>query len=136
MVWERWVDNWYITREKFLKSAIPIWPLRVVVFNLIYRNVAGTLYGKGLTRHSRDEIVGFITEAAKTMSVLVGEKGLIKGKECSVNAFLIGLLIAVFEFSDLSPVLCGEISKYPNLMSYRETMAEKYFPDRKLKEKK
>jgi len=130
------VDNWYLTREKFLKSAIPIWPLRVVVFNLIYRNVSRTLYGKGLTRHSRDEIVGFITEAVKTMSVLVGEKGLINGKECSVNAFLIGFLIAVFEFPDLCPVLCGEISKYPNLKSYRETMAEKYFPDRKLKEKK
>ena len=98
--------------------------------------MSGTLYGNGLLRHSRDEIVGFITEAVKTLSVLVGEKGLIEGKECSVNAFLIGFLIAVFEFPDLCPVLCGEISKYPNLMSYRETIAEKYFPDRKLKEKK
>ena len=130
------MDNWYLTREKFLKSAIPIWPLRVVIFNFIYRNVSGTLYGNGLLRHSRDEIVGFITEAVTTLSVLVGKKGLIEGKECSVNPFLIGFLIAVFEFPDLCPVLCGEISKYPNLMSYRETMAEKYFPDRKLKEKK
>lgn len=136
MVWERWVDNWYVTREKFFKSAIPIWPLRVVVFNLIYRNVSGTLYSMGLTRHSRDEIVGYIAEAVKTMSVLVGEKGLIEGKECSANAFLIGFLIAVFEFPDQAPVLCGEISKYSNLMSFRETMAEKYFPERKLKEKK
>jgi len=136
MVWERWVDNWYLTREKFFATIIPIWPLRVVVFNLIYRNVAGTLYGKGLTRHSRDEILGFVAEAVKTMSVLVGEKGLLEGKECSVNAFLLGFLIALFEFPDLTPILCGEISKYPNLISFQETWAAKYFPERKLKEKK
>jgi hypothetical protein len=136
MVWERWIDNWYLTRETMFKPAVPLYPLRVVVFNLIYRNLSGMLYGKGLTRHSRDEIVGFIAEAVKTMSVLVGDKGMIKGKECSVNAFFIGFLIVLFESEEINPVLCGEIRKYPNLVKYRETMARKYFPERKLKEVK
>src|SRR5579859_4215170 len=86
LIWDRWIDNWYTTRETFFSEAIPLLPLRVIIFNLIYRKLAAMLYTKGITRHSKKEIQGFIAEQAKAMSVLVGETGLFEGKKCAVNA--------------------------------------------------
>ena len=70
MIWDRWIDNWYATRESFFADAIPFYPARVVIFNLVYRKLAGMLYTKGITRHSKEDIQGLIAEAAKAMSVL------------------------------------------------------------------
>lgn len=74
LLWDEWIDNWYETREHFFAEAIPFYPLRVVIFNFIYRGISSTLYGKGITRHSRDEILSFIADGARTMSVLVEKR--------------------------------------------------------------
>jgi len=133
-VWDRWIDNWYVTRETFFRQYIPFWPLRVVVFNFIYRNIASTLYGNGTMRHSREEILGMIEEGYKTLSVLVGEKGLFDGKPCAVNAYLGGLMVSVMDGKEVTVNSYREISKYPNLKKWTEEWAAKYFPERKIAE--
>jgi hypothetical protein len=90
------------------------------------------LYGKGITRHSRDEVLSLIADGVKTMSVLVGEKGLFDGKPCAVNAFLFGILVSFLEGRETNKAFHREISKYPNLKRWAESMNEKYFPERKL----
>jgi hypothetical protein len=130
-VWDKWIDNWYETRETFFLREIPLYPVRVIVFNLIYRNISSLMYGKGITRHSREEILSLIADGVKTMSVLVGEKGLFDGKPCAVNAFLFGMLVSFLEGPETNKAFHGEISKYPNLKRWTESMNEKYFPERK-----
>jgi hypothetical protein len=82
-------------------------------------------------RHSREEIVGFIEEATKGMGDLVGESGMFEGRECSSNAFLFGLLVALTQTTDLCPIWNLEIGKYPNLRKWMESWVVKYFPERK-----
>ena len=132
LVWDRWIDNWYETREKYFTKDIPFYPIRVIIFNIIWRKLSLTLYWKGITRHSREEIISFIAESAKVLSEFVGEKGLFDGKPCSVNAIVSGLLISVYELPELNKTSYEEFSKYPNLRRWTESMVAKYFPERKL----
>jgi hypothetical protein len=132
MVWEKWIDNWYPTRETFFAKAIPFYPMRVVIFNFVYRDINDMMYKKGIGRHAKEDIVSFIVESVKTISVLVGDKGLLEGKPCSANAFLFGLLVAVMLTPDLTPIWNAEVAKYPNLKRWTESWVEKYFPERKL----
>lgn len=133
LMWDKWIDNWYTTRESFFAQSIPIYPLRVIVFNIIYRRISSMLYTKGITRHSKGEIQGFIAESARAMSVLVGDKGLFDGKKCSVSAFMLGLLVSIYEWPELNTSWIPEVEKYPNLKRWMERMVKEYFPERKLK---
>ena len=134
MIWDKWIDNWYDCRETFFARAVPFYPARVVIFNfVVYRNISSMLHAKGITRHSKPEIVSFIAEAAKAMSVLVGEKGMFNGKPCAVNAFMMGILIAIYDWPQLNKAWAPEIAKYPNLRRWTENMISTYFPERKLR---
>jgi hypothetical protein len=132
-VWDKWVDNWYETRETMFSSVVPFYPLRVVVFNLVYRDIAGTLWGKGIMRHSRDEIVGMIADGFRDLSVLVGDKGFFEGKACSVNAYLGALLVCLMEGRATSTNSVRELEKYPNLKKLAVEWAAEYFPERKIR---
>jgi glutathione S-transferase len=131
-VWDKWIDNWYETRETLFAEIVPFYPLRVVVFNFIYRDIAGTLWGKGIMRHSREEIVGMIADGFRDMSVLVGDKGFFDGKPCSVNAYLGALIVCLLEGRATSKNSVRELEKYPNLKKLAVDWAAKYFPERKL----
>ena len=80
--------------------------------------------------------MGFIAEAVKAMSVLVGEKGMFEGKKCSVNAFMMGILVSVYEWPELNRSWLPEVEKYPNLKRWMEGMVKEYFPERTLKYQK
>ena len=88
------------------------------------------LYGMGITRHSKEEIVSFISEAAKAMSVLVGKTGFFDGRVCSANATLFGVLVGIQEAGKMTSTWNIEIAKYPNLVEWVEDMKKKYFPER------
>ena len=88
------------------------------------------LYGMGITRHSKEDIISFIAEASKAMSVIVGEKGFLDGRVCSANAILFGMLVGIQEAGEMTPTWNAEIGKYPNLMKWVEDMKIKYFPER------
>jgi len=136
MIWDKWIDNWYASRESFFADLVPFYPARVVIFNLVYRKLASMLYTMGITRHSKEDILGFIAEAVKAMSVLVGERGMFEGKKCSVNAFMMGILVSVYEWPELNRSWLPEVEKYPNLKRWMEGMVKEYFPERSLKYQK
>ena len=35
-VWDKWIDNCYETRENFFSKNIPFYPMRAIIFNIIY----------------------------------------------------------------------------------------------------
>ena len=91
-----------------------------------------TLYLQGVARHSKAEILSFIEEAVKSLSVLVGDKGFLEGRANGANACLFGLLVSVFNGPEMSAHWYKEVIKYPNLRKFTVEMAEKYFPERKI----
>jgi glutathione S-transferase len=132
VIWEKWIDQWYKTREAFFGKVIPLYPMRVLVFTFIYRDLNKMLYSMGIARHSKEDILSFIADAIKAISVLVGDTGLFGGRACSANAYLFGLLVAIIQMPDLCPVFNAEVAKYPNLRRWTESWVERYFPERKL----
>jgi hypothetical protein len=133
MLWDRFIDNWYETREGLVAEALPIYPVRVILFKILYRRYTTTLRNKGILRRSREDNVATIAEAVKTMSVLVGERGMFDGKPCSVTAFIFGILIAMYEWPKLNKAWTAELVKYPNLKSWTEGMVARYYPEREFR---
>jgi len=133
MLWDRFIDNWYYTREGLVAGALPFYPIRVVLFKVLYRRYTTTLRNKGIIRKPREEIVATIAEAVQTMSVLVGEKGMFDGKPCSVSAFLFGILVCMYEWPKLNKAWTVELAKYPDLRSWTEGMVTRYYPEREFR---
>jgi len=91
-----------------------------------------TLHCQGVTRHSKVEILSFISDAAKHLSVLCGEHGLLGGRATTANACLLGHLITVYNGPTMSSNWYREISKYPNLRTWTDGMIAKYFGERSI----
>jgi len=107
-----------------------------MILPLINRRVSKymkkTLWCEGILRHEREEIVAFIEEAAKNMSILVGEKGIMEGKAKVVNSYLLGFLVCVYNGQDMAANWCKAIRKYPNLRAFADNMCAEHFPERNI----
>jgi hypothetical protein len=134
MLWDRFIDNWYETREGLVaETFLPFYPIRVVLFKILYRRYASILRNKGILSKSKEDLVAIIAEAVKTLSVLVGDTGMFEGKPWSLSAFLFGILVAMYEWPKLNKAWTAELVKYPNLRSWTECMMARYYPDREFK---
>lgn len=78
---ERWIDNFYVQREKVLE-ALP-WLLRVLIGAMIYRGHVKTLHGQGTGRFSAEEARGFREEIWRRLNGMLAESRRKRaGKEC------------------------------------------------------
>lgn len=68
---ERWIENYYIQRDKALWS-VP-YPVRVVVGLLVHRKITSMLQVQGTGRYSDDEIRVFKREIWETVNALLEE---------------------------------------------------------------
>jgi hypothetical protein len=68
---ERWIDNFYVQRDKILE-ALP-WLLRVYVGGVIYRSHVKTLHGQGTGRFSNEEVKEFREEIWDRLNGMLGE---------------------------------------------------------------
>jgi hypothetical protein len=66
---ERWIENYYIQRDKVLWSTPFL--LRVIVGQFIYRKIDQTLYGQGTGRYSMEEIAMFRSEIWQSLNDLL-----------------------------------------------------------------
>ena len=134
LIWDRYVANTGETKEKFFRAALPSRYRFItgILYKRVLRYLKKTLHGQGLLRHTREEILEFIEEAAKSISVLVGEKGLLEGRAAGANACLFGFLVTIYNGPTMSSNWYREIIKYPNLRQWTEGMITTYFPERKI----
>ena len=134
LLWDRYIDNPKAVKDGFFRNALPprYRPFTGLIFTKVRRQLKKSLHLQGVSRHSREEILSFIEEAAKSISVLVGEKGLLEGRAASANACLLGLFVTIYNGPTMSPNWYREIGKYPNLRPWTEDMIAKYFPERKI----
>jgi hypothetical protein len=124
------------TKKGFFYNALPplYRPFCRLVFIKIKRYFKLKFGNQGISRHSKAEIVGFIEEAARSLSVLVGDNGILEGRSKELNAIVLGFLVTVYIGPTMSAFWHEEIVKYENLRSWTEKMIEEFFPDRKLPE--
>ena len=113
---------------------IPFTPLRVIVYHFVYKSFSSMFYNMGITRHPREQILRFIREAAETLAVLVGDRGVFAGKKCGLQAVVFGILVGIREAREMTPVWGEEVGKYPNLTRWVEEKSREYFSERTLRE--
>lgn len=69
---ERWIENFYLTRDQGPLSGIP-YPIRVLLGNYVYRVVVRNLHGQGSGRYSPAERDLLRREVWTSLDALVGE---------------------------------------------------------------
>ncbi|OAP58307.1 hypothetical protein AYL99_07397 [Fonsecaea erecta] len=135
---ERWVENFYVQREKALWS-MPF-PVRVLVGLLIYRGVTKTLHGQGVGRLTSEEVRSLKMEIWHSIdSVLRSRLRQASGRDEPVwllggerpseaDATLFGFIVSVL-VSDSAPESKMLVKSFSSVLAYAERIHNSYFPD-------
>ncbi|KIY00478.1 uncharacterized protein Z520_04163 [Fonsecaea multimorphosa CBS 102226] len=135
---ERWLENFYVQREKALWS-MPL-PVRVLVGFLIYRGVTKTLHGQGVGRLTSEEVRSLKTEIWQSIDSVLkrrlqqasgdGELVWLLGGErpTEADATLFGFIVSVL-VSDSAPESNKLVKSFPSVVTYAERIHNRYFPD-------
>jgi glutathione S-transferase len=126
---ERWqIDENFERGPKLFFASLPQ-PLRSLAIWIVRRDIARTLQGQGMGRHSRDEICRLAGANLKALSDILGDSKYLMGSEpCGADAtafaFVATVICPVFD-----TCLKDEVARHANLMRYNERMMGQYFPD-------
>jgi glutathione S-transferase len=128
MVHERWMDaaNFDKGPRQFFKLAPA--PIRSLVIAKVKRDLRRTLWGQGLGRHAKEDIVRLATRGIEAIADQLGDKPYLMGAnacgaDATVFAFVAGFLSPPFE----SP-LRAAAERRANLVAYRDRGMRLWFP--------
>ncbi len=128
LVESRWNDEQNFSKgPAMFFRRIPV-PMRPFVIAIVRRNVRRNLYGQGIGRHARDEIVALGTRSITAMADFLAEKPYFMGADptgvdASMFAFTAGMLCPLFE----TPLRRAAEAR-DNLKRYAERMMARYYP--------
>jgi glutathione S-transferase len=125
----RWFDEPNFAkgpREFFRKIPAPVRPLLIA---FIRRQLKRTLYGQGMGRHNRAEIVALGTRSIVAIAEFLGTKPFFMGSEptgvdATIFAFVAGTLCPQFDTPLRTAAEC-----HNNLRRYVGRMTARYYPD-------
>jgi glutathione S-transferase len=125
----RWFDDTNFAKgpmEFFRKIPAPVRPL-VIAF--IRRQLKGTLYGQGMGRHNRTEIVALGARSIVAIAEFLGTKPFFMGSEptgvdATIFAFVAGTLCPHFDTPLRTAAEC-----HNNLRRYIGRMTARFYPD-------
>ncbi|KIW96167.1 uncharacterized protein Z519_03234 [Cladophialophora bantiana CBS 173.52] len=135
---ERWLENFYVQRDKALWS-MPF-PVRVLVGYLIYRGITNTLHGQGVGRLSGEEVRSLKTEIWRTIDNVLecrlrhasGDHDLVwllGGEQpTEADATLFGFITSVL-VSDSAPESKKLVKTFSSVITYAERIHNHLFPD-------
>ena len=126
----RWVDekNWEIVKDIFFVD-IPM-PMRLVVPTLARRKAIRDLYGQGIGRHSRSEVLELGYENIRALSDFLSDQPYLMGSEpTSLDASGYGLLSNLIQASIESPLKDYTLG-FDNLVEYCDRMHTRYWSNR------
>ncbi|KAK4220663.1 hypothetical protein QBC38DRAFT_493739 [Podospora fimiseda] len=134
---ERWIDNYYTMRDGVL-GGIPF-PLRVIVGNLVCKNVSKALWGQGIGRFTDEEAKKMRREIWEGLSGLLGSVRKDKGvfwvlggegpteADATVFGFIVGGLVC-----DAGPETQKMVRGLPVLVEYARRIHDEYFGEYEL----
>ena len=129
LVHTRWIDEENFQRgpARFF-DAIPM-PLRPLIRSKIRRDIAKSLYGHGMGRHTKAEIERLAGKDIEALAAQLGEKpwlmgGAPTGVDASAFPIVAGLLQKEYE----TPLRAAAES-HANLVAYRNRGMQRWFPE-------
>ena len=123
----RWVDetNWQIVKETFFND-VPM-PMRLVVPTLVRRSAIRDLYGQGMGRHSREEVLTLGQANIRAMSDFLSDQPYMMGQApTSLDAVTYGMMANIALASIESPLKDYALG-FDNLMAHTERMRDRYW---------
>lgn len=126
---ERWaIDENFDRGPRMFFDTIPA-PIRGLLVRMIRKQVKRSMWGQGISRHSRPEICRLAGRILTSVSDVMGDnKYLMGSRACGADA-------AVFSFvaGSLCPVFDSEIlahaRAHKNLVDYNQRMMAEFYPD-------
>lgn len=123
----RWADddNWKIIKDVFFED-IPM-PMRLVIPTVVRRKAMRDLYGQGIGRHSRDEVLELGCENIRAISDFLSDQPYLMGSEpTSLDATGYGMLLNLMRSSINSPLKDYALT-FENLVAYCDRMHSRYW---------
>lgn len=127
LVYSRWQDDesWPIVKDAFF-GKFPFL-LKMIVPRVARKQVMKTLYGQGISRHSKTEIQTICRHTFQALSDLIGDKPYVFGdKPCSLDATLFAFL-AEFILAELDNSFNEIAREYSVLVKYCQRIYKAYY---------
>ncbi|KAL2195185.1 hypothetical protein P885DRAFT_41026 [Corynascus similis CBS 632.67] len=140
---ERWIENYYTMRDTVL--GFMLFPMRVLIGLLAYRNVKSTLHGQGVLRFTADEAQALrveVWEAVNAMLLASRNKAHEAGRDegpfwvlggaapTEADATVYGFVVASLDCKQ-APTTNEIIRSFPVVMDYAARIHNQYFSDYK-----
>ncbi|MEM8690149.1 MAG: glutathione S-transferase C-terminal domain-containing protein [Pseudomonadota bacterium] len=124
----RWMDDANFNKgPKMFFNEIPA-PVRSFVVWMVRKEVRRNLWGHGLGRHKREELVRLAEKDFAALSNILGDKPYLLGdRPCGYDASLYGFIASTLVPVFTHPVI-DAVKQHPNLVAYRKRMRALYFP--------
>ena len=129
MLETRWLDKAnFENGVARMFGAIPA-PVRPLVKLMLRRQNKARLYGHGLGRHAKADIVTLAIRDIDALAAIIADKPYLMGDEPSgADASVFGIVTAILT-PPLTTPLRDAIAKHVNLVAYRDRLTRQYFPD-------
>lgn len=119
--------NWRVTDERVLGFMPKL--LRRLLTPMMRKNVSRNLFGHGLGRHSKDDLVYLCVKDIDALAGILGDKPFITGSApTDGDAALFGVLGSLIDTPREHP-LKEAVLKHANLVAYNQRLKGLYFPD-------
>lgn len=126
---ERWLDDGNFDKgpRMFFDKAPAL--IRPLVVAMVRRKVRANLYGHGLGRHSRDDMMRLAARAYAALADILGDRPYLTGTvpcgaDATMAAFLMSALCPLFT-TELRPA----VERHPNLVAYVARMQAEFYPE-------
>lgn len=129
MVYFRWQDDegWARTRPLFFRG-IPF-PMNHLVAGMVRKRTIKTLYGQGLGRHSKQELLQMADKTLSNIASILGDNLFFGGeKPATVDASAFGCLANII-LSGLDIELRNIAAEHPNIHAYCMRIKEQFYSD-------
>jgi glutathione S-transferase len=122
LVYFRWLDEQGFRQVRDVMFRGVPGPLRPVVGAMLQRKIRGDLKGRGLLRHSREELLGFARDDLEALDGMLGDLPYFGGAQpCSADAATYGVLANLI-LSTLETPLNDMARSYERLVAYCDRM--------------
>jgi glutathione S-transferase len=129
IIHERWlVDENFHKGPAIFFATVP-GLIRPLITSMVRKRIRKNLYGHGIGRHTRDEIITLASRAIDSLAQVLGDKTYLMGDQkcgadATVFAFVMGALAPSFD----TP-LRMHMEQHRNLIAYYERMKLEFYPN-------
>lgn len=126
---ERWsIDKNFNAGPKVFFERIPM-PLRLLVVRLVRKDLLRNLYGQGLGRHSREDVLKIADAGMSALDAYLGDNAFMMGdKPSGVDAIAFSTVAGCLPRNFDTP-LTDMVRRRPRLSAYQQRCMRMWFPE-------